>query len=97
MWLTGNREEELSQATLGLRLILSEELWGQELYKYTKLTWAVQREERRLQAVKTFGGCSGIQPEGQGSWASRGAGKGEAGKGERRNFPYWDRTFLPKT
>jgi hypothetical protein len=78
---------------MGLPLILSEEQWGQELYKYTKLIWVVQKEGWRLQAVKSFGGCSGIRPQGQESWASWGTGEGEAGKGERRTFPYWDRTF----
>lgn len=64
-------------------LILIEEQWGQELCKYTKLPWAVQGEEWRLQVNEDLCGCSDIQSEGQESWASWGTGEGEAGKGER--------------
>lgn len=38
------RGRALPSHSLVLPLILSEEQWGQELYEYTKLTWALQRE-----------------------------------------------------
>lgn len=69
------------------------------MYKYTKLTWAVQGEEWRLQVMKTFGAAqtSNLKARRAGLHGGLGRERQEKEKGGRRTIPYWDRTFPPKT